>query len=205
MKKNKINNINGFTLIELVVIITIIAILWVWGLNLFNSYKEDMKISDEMWDIRQYWLLLSNIISKNWDIMLNYCKNTLWTYDVNCFKIDSNWDWNWDWICDWKEGDLISDPDCDNWCVIIDCSVTECTWNNEYYDFIELFNNNITYNYTLKTDSYMEKIWYRICPEKDSSSIQLIWKWMETEFWTFNPSFTLFYNWRTIYNYNSNP
>lgn len=205
MIKIKDNIVNWFTLIELVVVIAIVSILWTWTLNLFNSHKEDLNIDNEIWDIRQYGMLISNIISKHWDIPTNYCRNSSWLHDSNCFKVDSNSDWITDNLCSWIEWDLELDNDCDNWCVIIDCSVTTCTWNNEYYDLEYLFNENITYNYTIKTDSFMNKMWYRICPLNDSLSSQIIWKWVETEFWTFNPSFTLYYNGRPVYEYNSNP
>jgi len=205
MKNYRDKIIAWFTLIELVVIMTVIAILWVWWTNMYNSYKEDAIIDNEYSDIRQIWLLLTNLIWKEWDVLLDYCKNTWWTHDTNCFKSDPNWDWDTDWICEWKDWDLSLDNDCDNWCVVVDCSVNTCTWNNEYYDFTKLFNDNIRYNYTLHTTSYYDKLWYVICPDKDNLQNQVIWKAMETEFWTFNPSITLFYNWRPVYNYNSNP
>jgi len=205
MTKYNNKNLKWFTLIELVVSITIIAILSVWGFNMFKSYSEDLIIDNEYSDIRQIGLLMNNIISKSWDIPLWYCKNSSGWYDSNCFKTDPNLNGTTDSICEWKDGDLSLDNDCDQWCVVVDCSVNDCNWNNEYYDFTELFNKNINYNYTLHTDTFYNKLWYVICPEKDPLDNLVIWKGMETEFWTFNPSFTLYYNWRPVYNYNSNP
>jgi type II secretory pathway pseudopilin PulG len=206
MKKTIYKSLNlWFTMIELVVVMTIITILWSFSFNFYNSYKREQIVDDEISDVQQYWYMLTNIINKKGDILLNYCKNTSWTYDNNCFSVDPLLNGNSDNTCLWKESDLINDIDCDNNCVVIDCEVTNCSWNNIYYDFDKLFNEQVNYNYTLKTDSFKEKLSYRICPEKDINNQVVIWKGDESENGTFNPSFTLYYSWRPVYKYNSNP
>jgi prepilin-type N-terminal cleavage/methylation domain-containing protein len=206
MKKNTHNYIKlWFTMIELVITITIIAILWAYSYNFFESQKREQHIDDEISDVQQYWFLLASLVNKKGDILLDYCKNTSWNYDSNCFETDPLNDWNTDNICNGKTWDFNLDNDCDNWCVIIDCSNINCNWNNIYYDFSKLFTDNINYDYTIKTDTFIDKMSYRICPEKDSLDNVIVGKWIETEHWTFNPSFTLYYNWRPVYQYNSNP
>ncbi len=200
----KINK-GWFTLIELAVVITVLAILWSFTFDFYANYKEEQLVDDEISDIQQYWLLLSTIINKTWDIPLNYCKNVSGWHDSDCFEADPLNDWSTDNICSWVEWDFFADNDCDSWCVIIDCETNICSWNNIYYDFEKLFSDYVNYNYTIRTDSFTDKFSYRICPEKDISDTLIIWKWDESSYWTFSPSFTLYYGWRTVYRFNSNP
>lgn len=198
MKKNNLYNIKWFTLIELIVVITIIWILtisltkWYWYL-INSSEEEGIKSS-----LQQLWTIFSTIIQKNWDFPYNnYCRNSSWNYDnTSCFQLNSWW-----WECKWNFSDIWK-IECDRGCIMINCSNNFCSWNNSYLDFDKILQEN---NYWDTTINYWKSFSYKICPFKQQNWNTTIWKWSFSQIQTSNPSFSFFYNWNLIYEYNSNP
>jgi len=184
---------------------TVLAILWSFSFNLYDEYNKDNIRDNEISDAQLYWSLLVNVINKNGDIPLNNCKNITGWHDEECFIEDPLWDWWEDWICWWITDDLSLDADCDNGCVVVDCTQIDCRGNEVYYDFEKTFWEILSYEYRLLTDSFLDKISYRICPQLNGTGSSVVWKWMETEFETFNPSFSINYEWFPVFEYNSNP
>lgn len=205
MRKNYNSSLIAFTIYELVVIMSILSILWSVSFRLYGSYLENIKYEEEILDSRQLWFALKSIINTNWDIPLNYCRNSDGSYDSNCFTSDPLGDWFDDDNCDWTFWDLTWDVDCDSWCVFVDCSIDNC-WNTwDYFDVFKLVEDEYSSEDIFLTSTFISSISYRICPFINSDSSPIIGKWMESRFNTFNPSFTLFYDDLPLVEYNSNP
>jgi len=197
MKKNNLYAINWFTIIELIVVISIIWILtvsfmkWYWYL-IISSEEDNTKAS-----LQKLWTVVSTIIQKNGDFPYNnYCKNSLWWYDNNSCMLPNN-----EWICKGNISDLWN-IDCDSWCIVVSCSNNYCQNWNSYLDFNKLLEDNNYWNLSI---SYWNNFSYKICPFRQSNWDITIWKGNFSQIQTSNPSFSLFYNWNTIFEYNSNP
>ncbi|MDQ7009737.1 MAG: hypothetical protein Q9M94_05590, partial [Candidatus Gracilibacteria bacterium] len=120
------------------------------------------------------------------------------TYDDICFENDPMGDGIDDGVC---QGNDLDDVDCDTGCAIIKCNTTNdfCSGDKMYYDFEKLFEDykiDLIYN---KKETYKENLSYVLCPQG------AIGKAIETDYTTFNPSFSLYNKSMLLYKFHSNP
>lgn len=179
MFKIKSLNRKWYTLIELIIVITLIGILWTIFSSAYNYYISQSKNEKRMNAVKMYWMVLTEVIWRNWDIPTSYCSNDGWAnYNSLCFT--------------------------DNWCTpTISCNATNnyCkqVWTY-YFDFNKLasdYSYNIPATLQNPGENFPSGFNFKLCPRAATISAY-VWTPIPTQagyLWapvtTTNPSFIL--------------